>query len=929
METQAVCQEVLPPTTSRTSNALVATNEEDTWTTGHVVNGNGTLDDASPQLTERETGGGPAKKDTSRYPSSKVILDPNSRINDRLKNNSHEVTEDDDVRVMDVKYRRTPPRYESRSFRNDDDTDRLLEDRLGRRSVEDARYKIERRRASRTPTVVDVEEDDYSYQSSSRRRYLETSYDRHGHERRVSSNHYSSRSDYLDRRSRHSPLESPPTVQSKRTSSRYSTMEDSRERESGRNLTSSSRHNQHNNYHNSYYDQNDEDRDRSHRSARSSQVHDHDRNSYYDHEHHSSSVRNKYANNDEPCSSSRRHRDEYSAPVHEKSSGPRKRRLAGGEWEEHVSSSNKTYFYNRVNGVSQWDKPKEVIELERTESVSNHRLDDRDADHHHTNHRRSRTSRSPFVDDKLQHRAPQSSREKERPSSYREDIDVDMELEEVYHRKSRRRTPPLDDREPSVRSRDSSQHQRTSSNHVVNNAYNSSNHHTHKSDRDYPEQDRYSRLREDDVDYDREKRRHEEPSRSSHSSSHYPSHLDTKRSVSLKDRDNSARSLTPLANNSKSPTRDRYYESRDRSHYSSSSRIDALKRKREEETRSVTPTESRKRRSPDRVPSSYKNYDEHRDLRDRYDDKRSYDYESERQRSRHDDYRYSSRENGRLSSERERRSSRYPDEDPRREDDRKRRKYGTPTPPREPESNGDRGRKRDEDAKLLVDETTQSSTVNDQTNHSSTTSACPSTSGTRSQCLSPSQVTMDNLEQIIDSLADTPGLPDLRKLSREDALKTIQQVLKIMKEASLEASNGHQKSSRNDPLKSVSSPKRPQASSSQSSSNSHQYHRSSARSSEANLNGGVFIHRQDLTIPSPSSEISGYSSTRGSPSDSGVDILAPSKLSVPSLTTTLQSCYREDIIKHVQGWPAEHFERQVSCFLQETKIAHLLIIMSS
>ena len=76
-------------------------------------------------------------------------------------------------------------------------------------------------------------------------------------------------------------------------------------------------------------------------------------------------------------------------------------------------------------------------------------------------------------------------------------------------------------------------------------------------------------------------------------------------------------------------------------------------------------------------------------------------------------------------------------------------------------------------------------TIKKETESIATSSDHSSSSGNRSQCLSPSQVTMDNLEKIIDSLADTPGLPDLRKLSREDALKTIQQVLRIMKEASL------------------------------------------------------------------------------------------------------------------------------------------------
>ena len=213
-----------------------------------------------------------------------------------------------------------------------------------------------------------------------------------------------------------------------------------------------------------------------------------------------------------------------------------------------------------------------------------------------------------------------------------------------------------------------------------------------------------------------------------------------------------------------------------------------------------------------------------------------------------------------------------------------------------------------------MDETTQQSSSsvigNDLVTHNN-----GSSSGSRSQCLSPSQVTMDNLEQIIDSLSDNPELPDLRKLSREDALKTIQQVLKIMKEASLGVLKNNQK-----PLPSVVSPSSSSSqrvvSGSSSRENSHQKYlsnsnnnRSSAQN-DSSVNGSVFINRQDLAVQSPSSDISGYSRSP-SPGDSGVDIPVPSKPVVPSLTTTLSSCYREEMIKHVQGWQAEHPERQV------------------
>ena len=44
-----------------------------------------------------------------------------------------------------------------------------------------------------------------------------------------------------------------------------------------------------------------------------------------------------------------------------------KERLARvGDWSEHVSSSGKKYYYNCRTEVSQWEKPPEWLEWERT-----------------------------------------------------------------------------------------------------------------------------------------------------------------------------------------------------------------------------------------------------------------------------------------------------------------------------------------------------------------------------------------------------------------------------------------------------------------------------------------------------------------------------------------------------------------------------------
>lgn len=45
------------------------------------------------------------------------------------------------------------------------------------------------------------------------------------------------------------------------------------------------------------------------------------------------------------------------------------RRLQVGDWSEHISSSGKKYYYNCKTEVSQWEKPKELIEYERQQSL--------------------------------------------------------------------------------------------------------------------------------------------------------------------------------------------------------------------------------------------------------------------------------------------------------------------------------------------------------------------------------------------------------------------------------------------------------------------------------------------------------------------------------------------------------------------------------
>ncbi|KAL0280517.1 UNVERIFIED_CONTAM: hypothetical protein PYX00_001786 [Menopon gallinae] len=81
------------------------------------------------------------------------------------------------------------------------------------------------------------------------------------------------------------------------------------------------------------------------------------------------SARDKYSD----CSRSpkekrsRESRDSEHRTNHDRISGEEKERVTRvGDWSEHMSSSGKKYYYNCKTEVSQWEKPKEWIERERS-----------------------------------------------------------------------------------------------------------------------------------------------------------------------------------------------------------------------------------------------------------------------------------------------------------------------------------------------------------------------------------------------------------------------------------------------------------------------------------------------------------------------------------------------------------------------------------
>lgn len=59
-----------------------------------------------------------------------------------------------------------------------------------------------------------------------------------------------------------------------------------------------------------------------------------------------------------------RNADRDSSSVMSRGGGERGTRI--GDWSEHVSSSGKKYYYNCKTEVSQWEKPREWLDKERT-----------------------------------------------------------------------------------------------------------------------------------------------------------------------------------------------------------------------------------------------------------------------------------------------------------------------------------------------------------------------------------------------------------------------------------------------------------------------------------------------------------------------------------------------------------------------------------
>ncbi|GIY64660.1 WW domain-containing adapter protein with coiled-coil [Caerostris darwini] len=229
-----------------------------------------------------------------------------------------------------------------------------------------------------------------------------------------------------------------------------------------------------------------------------------------------------------------------------------------------------------------------------------------------------------------------------------------------------------------------------------------------------------------------------------------------------------------------------------------------------------------------------------------------------------------------------------------------------------------------------TDSGTHNRTQTTSTTHSLTTnsSSCPKNTQVASHLLSPSQLTLANLPQLISQLAGMKGLPNLSGLSPNEAMATITQALEFAEQANLSLTDSHHSS-------------KPLASPAQSQTNQVNHHPVTTQATSLPSNATFPVNStgaahfpdgktdldQDRT--SPDSDSSTHSIRHDSPNPSvsslhslntsGTSSLATAALkpSIPSLTPSLANYYREDLISHVVGWQADHAERQANRYWEE------------
>ncbi|KAI1285746.1 WW domain-containing adapter protein with coiled-coil [Halotydeus destructor] len=213
----------------------------------------------------------------------------------------------------------------------------------------------------------------------------------------------------------------------------------------------------------------------------------------------------------------------------------------------------------------------------------------------------------------------------------------------------------------------------------------------------------------------------------------------------------------------------------------------------------------------------------------------------------------------------------------------------------------------------VVESKAEKSGVSKQPASSATTGESSSISEDGS--LSPSHVTMTNLPYIIQQLKGHPGLPDLSGLSSDDALRTLQQALKLMKQVRQQQQAKLKRQQ--------SSPTRPSQSFSEVSADSIQAVKTT-RSQSYQADGRPEVEsfpRRSRSVSA--SEESRASSTERSPSVDSTSLSTnnygsqSANSSIPSITPSLAKYFKENLIAHVIGWQADHHQEKANKYAEE------------
>lgn len=233
---------------------------------------------------------------------------------------------------------------------------------------------------------------------------------------------------------------------------RYGSHEKSRDSPSANSLRSSSpdSHSQSPRYHkNAYYKVREKERERENRDRERDRDRERERDrEYKDYRDRTDSSRSPKDRRREIREREREREHRESRGIHERINSVHKkeekeRLMRVGEWSEHVSSSGKKYYYNCRTEVSQWEKPPEWLEWERSHRGSGSAVTSG------SNHMCKESSLSSVAIHRSQHEKSRQDKHSNLSDGYRDSRDMregdrerrDFRNEDHYDRRESRKYP--------------------------------------------------------------------------------------------------------------------------------------------------------------------------------------------------------------------------------------------------------------------------------------------------------------------------------------------------------------------------------------------------------------------------------------------------------------------------------------------------------